>query len=546
MEVEAAVAALGDLVLEVGLEVLVLLLRPQVGVVALPAASRRGAAPARRRRRCRASSCRWSSSAWPACCPRRPCRRTSPSAPGRAGKQAGEQGGGERDGHSHANLHVEGTGRAINNRRRTLYSRRVTGERACLNNRARRWHQGRWPGIIPASPRSPDPPRILPCESRLPFPALFALSCAPRAVRPFRRRRADAAEGLHRPLQRQGPRRLARVGIHAKGSGPYDLAKLIPGASGRSRSPSGPPTPRSTGRVENGELVNDGNGAYLTTDKDYGDIELLIDYKTVAEGRQRHLPPRPRRRCRSGTTTKEGGKWDLGADKGSGGLWNNSPGAPGQRPARPGRQAVRRVEPASASSRSASATTVYLNDKLVVDHARLENYWDRKPPLPREGADPAPDPRRRDPLAEHLRPRDPADEANEILAQARRDGLRRRLQRQGLHRLGRAGRELRGRGRRDRLQAEEGRQHLHEGRVRRLRRPRRVQAAARRQQRPGDPLPRQGRRRVRRHVRAADPRRRRPASTPSSTRGSTTARPTAWSPPSAATCGRSASGTSRR
>src|SRR2546429_5239318 len=29
--------------------------------------------------------------------------------------------------------------------------------------------------------------------------------------------------------------------------------------------------------VENGELVNDGKGAYLTTDKDFGDIELLLE-----------------------------------------------------------------------------------------------------------------------------------------------------------------------------------------------------------------------------------------------------------------------------
>src|SRR5207248_4731128 len=34
-------------------------------------------------------------------------------------------------------------------------------------------------------------------------------------------------------------------------------------------------------KVENGELVNDGHGAYLATDRAYGDIELLIDYKTV-------------------------------------------------------------------------------------------------------------------------------------------------------------------------------------------------------------------------------------------------------------------------
>lgn len=33
--------------------------------------------------------------------------------------------------------------------------------------------------------------------------------------------------------------------------------------------------------VENGELVNGGNGAYATTEKDYGDFELLLEYKTV-------------------------------------------------------------------------------------------------------------------------------------------------------------------------------------------------------------------------------------------------------------------------
>jgi len=34
-------------------------------------------------------------------------------------------------------------------------------------------------------------------------------------------------------------------------------------------------------RFENDELINDGNGLYLTTDKYYHDFELLIDYRTV-------------------------------------------------------------------------------------------------------------------------------------------------------------------------------------------------------------------------------------------------------------------------
>src|ERR1700747_824783 len=33
--------------------------------------------------------------------------------------------------------------------------------------------------------------------------------------------------------------------------------------------------------VQQGELVNDGNGLFLTTEKNYADFELLVDYKTV-------------------------------------------------------------------------------------------------------------------------------------------------------------------------------------------------------------------------------------------------------------------------
>jgi hypothetical protein len=40
-------------------------------------------------------------------------------------------------------------------------------------------------------------------------------------------------------------------------------------------------TGKSHWYVENGELVNDGLGAYATTEKDYGDFELVLEYKTV-------------------------------------------------------------------------------------------------------------------------------------------------------------------------------------------------------------------------------------------------------------------------
>jgi len=36
-------------------------------------------------------------------------------------------------------------------------------------------------------------------------------------------------------------------------------------------------------RVEDGEFVNDGHGPYATSDEEFGDIEFLIEYKTVAK-----------------------------------------------------------------------------------------------------------------------------------------------------------------------------------------------------------------------------------------------------------------------
>jgi Domain of Unknown Function (DUF1080) len=108
-------------------------------------------------------------------------------------------------------------------------------------------------------------------------------------------------------------------------------------------------------RVANGVIINDGQGAYLTSDKDYGDIELKVDFKIGPKGDSGvYLRGTPQIQI-----------WDFteksyarnGADKGSGGLWNNSRGAPGKDPS-------------------------VLADKLVVDHARWENFWDRERKLP--------------------------------------------------------------------------------------------------------------------------------------------------------------------
>ena len=138
-------------------------------------------------------------------------------------------------------------------------------------------------------------------------------------------------------------------------------------------------------RAENGELINDGNGPYCTTEKEYGDIEFHIDYKTVAKA-DSGIYLRGTPQVQIWDTTEEGGKWDIDADKGSGGLWNNSQGTPGRLPKvladKPfGEWNTFRI------TQLGSRTSIIYNDQLVVDNAIMENYWDSKRliPLPARG-----------------------------------------------------------------------------------------------------------------------------------------------------------------
>ncbi len=134
--------------------------------------------------------------------------------------------------------------------------------------------------------------------------------------------------------------------------------------------------------VDGGELVNDGHGPYLTTDEEFGDVELLIEYKTVAKA-DSGIYLRATPQVQIWDYTKQGGKWGIGADKGSGGLWNNGRGAPGKDPL------VLADKPFGEWNKFrirqiGERVTVWLNDKLVVDHARMENFWNRQLPLLRK------------------------------------------------------------------------------------------------------------------------------------------------------------------
>jgi hypothetical protein len=129
--------------------------------------------------------------------------------------------------------------------------------------------------------------------------------------------------------------------------------------------------------VQNGELVNDGEGPYLTTAQDYGDFELRLDYKTVAKADSgiylRGVP-----QVQIWDWTEEGGKWNLGADKGSGSLWNNKnharfPLALADRPFGEWNHLD--------ITMVGDTVTVVFNDKLVVNEVVMENYWDPANPI---------------------------------------------------------------------------------------------------------------------------------------------------------------------
>lgn len=129
-------------------------------------------------------------------------------------------------------------------------------------------------------------------------------------------------------------------------------------------------------------LFTTGKGPCLATLKDYGDIDFRIDYKISPKGDSgiylRNVP-----QVQIWDTDNQEA-WKHGAKLGSGGLWNNSAGKPGKDPL------AKADKPAGEWNslrvlQLGERVTVWLNGKTVVDHARLENYYDRSRPIPARG-----------------------------------------------------------------------------------------------------------------------------------------------------------------
>jgi hypothetical protein len=133
--------------------------------------------------------------------------------------------------------------------------------------------------------------------------------------------------------------------------------------------------------VKDGVIQYDGKGQSLQTVKDYGDFELLVDWKIEPKG-DSGIYLRGTPQVQIWDPAKNGGV-------GSGGLYNN------QDPKNPSKPLKVADKPIGEWNHfrivmKGDKVSVWLNNELVVDNTVLEGYWGRKkgepsPPVPEKG-----------------------------------------------------------------------------------------------------------------------------------------------------------------
>ncbi len=128
--------------------------------------------------------------------------------------------------------------------------------------------------------------------------------------------------------------------------------------------------------VVDGELVFDGKGQSLCTLKDYGDFEMYLDWK-ILEGGDSGSYLRGTPLVQIWDTEFKDYK-NLGANKGSGALWNNKdherfPLVKADNPV--GEWNTFYIKMVG------DKVTIKLNGKLVTDNVVLENYWENDQPI---------------------------------------------------------------------------------------------------------------------------------------------------------------------
>jgi hypothetical protein len=177
---------------------------------------------------------------------------------------------------------------------------------------------------------------------------------------------------------------LIDIGTLKYGAGlnPADLLKLSPAEKAAKQKESNDEYLKHWSVVD-GILIFDGvqadklkphvekGGQNLQTVKEYGDVELYVDWCIEAG-------------ADSGVYLKNAPQIQMWTNPvGSGGIFNNKAG--GRNPLvvadnPPGRWNTFRI-----IQRDSDMTTIWLNGQLVIDNVKMENYWDYSKPLPAKG-----------------------------------------------------------------------------------------------------------------------------------------------------------------
>ena len=126
--------------------------------------------------------------------------------------------------------------------------------------------------------------------------------------------------------------------------------------------------------IKNNILSFDGKGFSIATNKKYHNFEMYVSWK-IAPNADSGLYIKSNPQIQIWDTTNKS-QFKYGADKGSGGLWNNNKNKRGKNPL------VVADKPAGQWNiffirMKNDKLTIYLNDKLVVDKCPLDNYWKR-------------------------------------------------------------------------------------------------------------------------------------------------------------------------
>ena len=130
--------------------------------------------------------------------------------------------------------------------------------------------------------------------------------------------------------------------------------------------------------VKDGMIIFNGHGANLVSKKIYKDFEMIVDWRITKRGDSGiYLRGTPQ------VQIWDTSRVEVGAQVGSGGLYNNNP----DNVRAPLFVADNPIDDWNTFriTMIGENVTVYLNGKLVVDNVKMDNYWDRSIPIFSEG-----------------------------------------------------------------------------------------------------------------------------------------------------------------